>query len=101
MIPDAFDEVTRDVPMVSAWQAMWNEAEEMLIEVRPDGFLVEDIGRAAFDSLPESEKEEALDVLFYTYWSATQADRLARRERPRLLARLGLARLVATRGGVS
>ena len=50
----------------------------MLRETRPEGFDVHDIGRAAFDSLPEEEKEAALDVLFYTYWAARQSDLEAR-----------------------
>lgn len=70
-----FDEITSSIVFVSPWQAMWNEAEEMLREVCPEGFTPEDIGRAAFDSLPESEKAEALDCLFYTFWAATMADR--------------------------
>jgi hypothetical protein len=78
MIPDAFDEITRGVPMPSPWQAMWNEAEDVLFAARPEGFEIEEIGRAAFESLPESEKAEALDVLFYTYWAALQADRETR-----------------------
>ncbi|RCH70541.1 hypothetical protein DT019_03355 [Streptomyces sp. SDr-06] len=64
--------------MPSPWQAVWNEAEELLYATRPEGFDVEEIGRVAFDCLPESEKEEALDALFYTYWAAAQADRETR-----------------------
>jgi hypothetical protein len=79
--PDEFDVLTREVPMPSAWQAMWAEAEEMLREAHPEGFDVLDIGHTAFDSLPESEKEAALDCLFYTYWSATMADREIRAAR--------------------
>jgi hypothetical protein len=81
MVPDPltpFDEITSSVSIVSPFEAMWNEAEEMLREARPEGFTPEDIGRAAFDSLPEGEKEEALDCLFYTYWTATLADRETR-----------------------
>lgn len=70
-----FDRITTDVPVLSAWQAMWNWAEETLTTSRFDGFKVEDIGRLAFDSLPESEKEEALDALFYCWWTALQSDR--------------------------
>jgi GrpB-like predicted nucleotidyltransferase (UPF0157 family) len=73
-LPSEFDQIMCGMPMLSAWQAMFAEAEEMLREARPEGFEVEDIGRTAFDSLPESEKEAALDVLFYTYWAARQAD---------------------------
>ncbi|MET9909773.1 hypothetical protein ABZZ74_23710 [Streptomyces sp. NPDC006476] len=70
-----FDEITSSIVFVSPWQAMWNEAEEMLREERPEGFTPEDIGRVAFDSLPESEREEALDCLFYTFWATVMADR--------------------------
>jgi phage terminase large subunit GpA-like protein len=70
-----FDEITSSVPMVSPFEAMWNAAEERLHAERPEGFQVEEIGRIAFNSLPESERAEALDVLFYTYWAATIADR--------------------------
>jgi len=73
-----FDRITSGVPAVSPWMAMWCEAEEMLRAAHPEGFEVEEIGRIAFDSLPESEKAEALDCLFYTFWAATLADREAR-----------------------
>lgn len=72
--PDEFDVITREVPMPSAWQAMWTEAEEMLHAAHPEGFDVLDIGRVAFDSLPESEREAALDCLFYNYWAARISD---------------------------
>lgn len=72
--PDEFDRLMSGVPLVSPWQAMFAEAQELLAEAYPGGFEVEEIGRNAFDALPESEKEEALDVLFYTYWAATQND---------------------------
>ncbi|GAA3032783.1 hypothetical protein FHS39_002514 [Streptomyces olivoverticillatus] len=74
-VPDEFDRITCGVPMVSAWQAMFAEAEEMLRATRPEGFDVEEIGRTAFHCLPERERDAALDVLFYTYWAALQSDR--------------------------
>jgi len=70
-----FDEITSSIPMVSPWQAMWNEAEEMLRKTCPEGFTPEDIGRAAFGSLHEAEREEALDALFYCWWVALESDR--------------------------
>lgn len=76
--PDEFDRITCTVPMVSAWESMFSEAEEALADSQLDGFTPEDIGRAAFDSLPEHEREAALDVLFYTYWAARQDDLAAR-----------------------
>jgi hypothetical protein len=78
MIPEPltpFDEITSRIPMLSPFQALWNEAEEMLRETRPDGFEVEEIGRIAFEELPAAEKAAALDELFYTYWTGTLADR--------------------------
>lgn len=83
--PDSFDEITSGVPMLSPWQAMWNAAEEMLLQARPEGFTPEDIGQVAWDCLPEQEREEALGVLFYTYWAAVQsdADEMVRYERER------------------
>jgi hypothetical protein len=81
MIPEPlspFDRITSGVPVLSAWQALWNDAEETLRETRPEGFTPEDIGRLAFEWLPEGELDAALDVLFYTYWAATMADRETR-----------------------
>jgi hypothetical protein len=65
-----FDEITSSVPRVSPFRTMWNEAEELLHATRPDGFEVEEIGRLAFEDLPEAEKADALDELFYMYWTA-------------------------------
>lgn len=76
-----FDRITSAIPVVSPFEAMWNEAAEMLLATHPEGFEVEEIGRVAFDSLPEAEKAEALDCLFYTYWAATMADRETRAAR--------------------
>ena len=81
MIPEpltTFDEITSSVPRVSPLRTMWNEAEELLHTTRPDGFEVEEIGRIAFDFLPEPERKDALDELFYTFWTAILADREAR-----------------------
>jgi hypothetical protein len=78
MIPEPltpFDRITSSIAFVSPWRAMWNEAEEMLHATRPDGFEAEEIGRVAIDSLPEAEREEALDVLFYTFWETVMAAR--------------------------
>ncbi|QEV72981.1 hypothetical protein CP983_06100 [Streptomyces chartreusis] len=63
--------------MVSAFRALWNEAEELLIATHPDGFEAEQIGRLAFEELPASEKAAALDELFYVYWTGVLADREA------------------------
>jgi len=73
-----FDEITSSVPRVSPFRTMWNEAEDLLHATRPDGFEVEEIGRLAFDFLPEAERKDALDELFYTYWTAILDAREAR-----------------------
>ena len=73
-----FDRITSAIPMVSAFRALWNEAEELLLATHPDGFEAERIGRVAFEELPESEKAEALDELFYVYWTTVLADRETR-----------------------
>jgi hypothetical protein len=69
------DEITAKLPQLPAFQAVWNEAEEMLRAAHPEGFEVEEIGRIAFDCLPEEEKPAALDALFYCWWTALQSDR--------------------------
>ncbi|MCX5598352.1 hypothetical protein OOK29_09405 [Streptomyces phaeochromogenes] len=73
-----FDEITSGIRSVSPFQAVWNEAEELLLATRPDGFDVEEIGRLAFEELPEAEKAGALDELFCVFWTATLADRETR-----------------------
>ncbi|MFD5508948.1 hypothetical protein ACFWIB_14395 [Streptomyces sp. NPDC127051] len=80
--PDEFDLLMADVPVLTPFQTLFNEAEELLHETRPLGFNVEEIGRLAFDDLPEAEKAAAMDELFYTYWSARELERetLARYE---------------------
>lgn len=70
-----FDVITSRLPHLSPFQAVWNEAEELLRETHPEGFDVLDIGRIAFDCLPEEEKPAALDALFYCWWTALEADR--------------------------
>jgi hypothetical protein len=70
-----FDHITAKLPQLSAFQAAWNEAEELLTETHPEGFEVEEIGRIAFGCLPEEEKPAALDALYYCWWTALQSDR--------------------------
>lgn len=70
-----FDEITSAIPRVSPLQALWNAAEELLLATRPEGFEVEEIGRVAFEQLPEAERERAFDELLYTYWEAVASDR--------------------------
>lgn len=73
-----FDRITSGVPMLTPFRTLWNEAEELLLATRPEGFEVEEMGRLAFEELPDAEKAAALDELFYTYWAATMADRETR-----------------------
>lgn len=77
-----FDDLTAGLAYVTPWQTMFDAAEEHLRQTQPEGFDVEDIGRLAWQSLPEAERAEALDCLFYTYWAARESDReqLARHE---------------------
>ena len=70
-----FDVITGKLPQLSAFQALWNEAEELLGKEHPEGYEVEEIGRIAFECLPEAEKPAALDALFYCWWTALQSDR--------------------------
>ncbi|MCY0962455.1 hypothetical protein [Streptomyces sp. H27-H5] len=76
--PDEFDLIMREVAPLTAFAALFDEAEELLAATRPGGFDIEEIGRLAFEELPESEKAAALDELFYTYWSARELERDAR-----------------------
>ncbi|NYV73104.1 hypothetical protein [Streptomyces sp. UH6] len=66
--PD-FDEIVSGVPRISAWQAVWEETREALNVVQPRGWTPEEIGRHAWDALPEQEREQAFDLLLYTWWS--------------------------------
>lgn len=83
--PDEFDVLMAEnkVPVLTPFAAMFNKAEEVLADsVRLERFTPEEIGRMAFECLPEDELYAALDELFYTYWAAREQDRetLARYE---------------------
>lgn len=73
--PVAFDDVVVGIPDILPWEAMFIEAEEQLDKLRPEGFEIKEIGRLAWESLPEGERLAALNVLFLTYWSAMESDR--------------------------
>ena len=74
-----FDQITAKLRMpISPLQTMFAQAEEELLATCPEGFNPEDIGRRAWDLLPEGEREQAFGELFYTYWEAVTADREAR-----------------------
>ncbi|MEU6365700.1 hypothetical protein ABZ876_08085 [Streptomyces sp. NPDC046931] len=75
---DEFDRITATVPMLSAFRVLWNWAEELLKKEHPHGFEPAEIGRTAFDCLPEEEREQAMDELFYAYWERTVDAREAR-----------------------
>ncbi|MEV5189310.1 hypothetical protein [Streptomyces werraensis] len=72
---DEFDRVTSRVRMVTPLQTMFAQAEEELLSAHPEGFTPEDIGRRAWESLPEAERDQAWAELLYTYWEAIAADR--------------------------
>lgn len=72
---DLFEELTTGLTRVSPLAAMFDAAEDSLLADRPEGFTPEDMGRLAWESLPECERAEAFDQLLYTYWSARQNDR--------------------------
>ncbi|MFD8577327.1 hypothetical protein ACFV1H_18590 [Streptomyces virginiae] len=65
------------MPHISPFQALFDEAEELLLATRPEGFEPEEIAALAFEELPESEKAAAMTELFYTYWAAREQDRRA------------------------
>lgn len=75
---DDFDRITASVPMVSPFRTLFNEAEELLQATHPEGFEPKEIGRTAFDCLPEAEREQAMDELFYAYWEMTVSYREAK-----------------------
>lgn len=71
---DDFDRITTQVRMVTPLQTLYRQAEEELLATRPEGFTPEDIGRRAWELLPQAERETAFAELLYTYWEATTAD---------------------------
>ncbi|MFE9003183.1 hypothetical protein ACFYOY_13725 [Streptomyces sp. NPDC007875] len=71
---DVFEELTTGLRRVSPLAAMFDAAEDTLLADRPEGFTQEDIGRLAYESLPECERGDAWNELLYTYWSARQND---------------------------
>ena len=74
-----FDEITAKLRMaISPLQTVFEQAEEELLATRPEGFNPEDIGRRAWELLPEAEREQAFAELLYTYWEATTDDRETR-----------------------
>ena len=73
--PDEFDRITAQLPYLSAWQAAWNEAADELADTSIVEIYPEDIGRLAFELLPEHERDEALGALFYCWWAAMHSDR--------------------------
>lgn len=82
--PDTFTEITSNLAPVCPWNAAWREAEEQLLNERPEGFYPEDIGRLAYDRLHEVWQKGARDSMFCAYWVAQQ-------DHPEELARLETA----------
>lgn len=72
-----FEALTAGLRRVPALDAMYGAAEDQLQAEHPEGYYPEDIGRLAWNSLPEAERTEALDQLLYTYWAARENDRVA------------------------
>lgn len=72
---DEFDRITTQVRMVSPLQTLFAQAEEELLATRPEGFTPEDIGRRAWDLLPDAERDQAFAELLYAYWETVVADR--------------------------
>lgn len=73
-----FEALTTSLRRVAPLDAMYGAAEDQLQATYPEGYDVEDVGRLAWDMLPESERAEAMDQLLYTYWAARENDRDAR-----------------------
>lgn len=69
-----------DVRLPQLWQTAWEEAEQTLAALFPEGYDLLEVGRLAFDSLHDDLKGEALDALVYGWWEAEQ-DRKARAAR--------------------
>ena len=80
---DTFDDLTCGLSSATPLSEMFDAAEEHLAAACPEGFTPEDIGRLAWQSLPGSERAEAMDQLLYGFWAARENDReeLARWER--------------------
>jgi len=72
---DDFDRITGPLRMaITPLQTLCAQAEQELLACRPEGFTPEDIGRRAWELLPEAERDDAFAELLYTYWAATTAD---------------------------
>ncbi|CUW31712.1 hypothetical protein [Streptomyces reticuli] len=67
------------VRLPSAWQAAWDEAEDTLRVLFPEGYDVTEVGRLAYESLHDDLKPAALGALFYGWWEPEQ-DRQDRAE---------------------
>lgn len=74
-----FDVLMRDneVRLPPEWQVAFEEAEQTLALVHPEGYDLLEVGRLAFESLHDDLKPAALDALVYGWWETYQ-DRKAR-----------------------
>ncbi|MFI9598857.1 hypothetical protein ACIHCX_03080 [Streptomyces sp. NPDC052043] len=70
----AFEALMRasDVRLPSAVQVAFEQAEETLRAIYPEGFDLSEVGRLAWDSLHDDLKPAALDALFYAWWEREQ-----------------------------
>lgn len=73
-----FDAATVDVEAVTPLAAMWAEAEEKAQSISEFAPSSAAVGRVALDMLPEGERDDAWDELFYVYAQARGADAEAR-----------------------
>ena len=68
-----FEEITSAIPRPSMWGAAFAEVQALLLEANPAGVELLEIGRAAWDCLPDqAARDEAFDALFYGWWEADQ-----------------------------
>ncbi|MGW7617334.1 hypothetical protein ACWGLG_16005 [Streptomyces antimycoticus] len=72
--PDTFDQLTDDLPRVAPFRAMFLESVEQLLEDRPEGFSVADVGWLAWESLPETLLHESMERFFYREWLELEND---------------------------
>lgn len=80
--PDIPAELASYMALLSPWRLSWEDAEQELLNERPEGFHPEDIGRRAFGRLHEDWRPGALGVLSYAYYEARRghSEELARFE---------------------
>ncbi|WP_438479125.1 hypothetical protein [Streptomyces asiaticus] len=80
---DGFDQLTADLPRMAPFRAMFLESVDQLLEDRPEGFSVADVGWLAWQSLPETLHRESMERFFHREWLELENDdeAMARYER--------------------